>query len=125
MGADGQNVSLNHLKTSNKHWQGRRMKNGEPMNDEKLHEWLIVGLLITAGSIAGVLIQIANHEYNRPWVEVLASAILNGMFTAGLYFLLLFLYPSLSVIAAVVIASSLSTIGRSTLLRALEKWLKK
>ena len=101
------------------------MKNGEQMNDDKLHEWLIVGLLIAAGSIAGVLIQIANHEYNRPWIEVLASSILNGMFTAGLYFLLLFLYPSLSTIAAVVIASGLSTIGRSTLLRGLEKWLKK
>jgi hypothetical protein len=101
------------------------MKIGDRMNDEKLHEWVIVGLLIASGSIAGVLMQIANHEYNRPWAEVLASAILNGMFTAGIYFLLLFLYPSLSVIAAVVIASSLSTIGRSTLLRVLEKWLKK
>ena len=101
------------------------MKTGEKMDNDKLPEWVIVTVLIAAGSIAGLLIQIANHEHNRPWVEVLASAILNGMFTAGLYFLLLFLYPSLSVVAAVVIASSLSTIGRSTLLRVLEKWLKK
>ena len=101
------------------------MKIGDRMNDEKLHELVIVGVLIAAGSIAGVLIQIANQEHNRPWMEVVASAILNGMFTAGLYFLLLFLDPSLSVIAAVMIASGLSTIGRSTLLRVLEKWLKK
>lgn len=101
------------------------MKTGEKMDNDKLPEWIIVTVLIAAGSIAGLLIQIANHEHDRPWVEVLASAILNGMFTAGLYFLLLFLYPSLSVVAAVVIASSLSTIGRSTLLRVLEKWLKK
>ena len=95
------------------------------MNDEKVHEWIVVGVLIMAGTIAGLMTQIANQEYNRPWVEVLASAILNGMFTAGIYFLLLFLYPSLSVIAAVAIASGLSTVGRSTLLRVLEKWLKK
>lgn len=101
------------------------MKTGEKMDNDKLPEWIIVTVLITAGSIAGLLIQIANHEHNRPWVEVLASAILNGMFTAGLFFALLFVYPSLTVVAAVVIASSLSTIGRSTLLRVLEKLLKK
>ena len=101
------------------------MKIGDRMNDEKLHEWVIVGVLIAAGSIAGLLIQIANHEHNRPWAEVLASAILNGMFTAGLFFALLFVYPSLSEVAALVIAAALSTIGRSTLLRILDKWLKK
>ncbi len=101
------------------------MKTGEKMDNDKLPEWIIVTVLIAAGSIAGLLIQIANHEHDRPWVEVLASAILNGMFTAGLYFLLLFLYPSLSEVAALVIAAALSTIGRSTLLRILDKWLKK
>ena len=101
------------------------MKTGDKMDNDKLPEWIIVTVLIAAGSIAGLLIQIANHEHDRPWVEVLASAILNGMFTAGLYFLLLFLYPSLSEVAALVIAAALSTIGRSTLLRILDKWLKK
>ena len=101
------------------------MKTGEKMDNDKLPEWIIVTVLIAAGSIAGLLIQIANHEHDRPWVEVLASAILNGMFTAGLFFALLFLYPSLSEVAALVIAAALSTIGRSTLLRILDKWLKK
>ena len=101
------------------------MKTGEKMDNDKLPEWIIVTVLIAAGSIAGLLIQIANHEHNRPWAEVLASAILNGMFTAGLFFALLFVYPSLSEVAALVIAAALSTIGRSTLLRVLEKWLKK
>ena len=101
------------------------MKTGNTVDDEKLYEHAVIGVVLVFGTLAGVLVQMAGDEVVRPWRQVVASAILNGMFTGGVYAVLLYLHSDMLPIIAALIAGAASTLGRSTFLRVVNKWLTK
>ena len=97
---------------------------GLHMPDQKLTENFVVGIVLILGTFSGLLLQIATEEKMKPWKLVVANAVLNGMFTAGVYALLMFIYSTMPIIYAVVISAGASSIGRSLFLRIIEWRIK-
>lgn len=95
------------------------------MEHPKLYEHMLFSIVLFVGAIAGLLLQVAAREINRPWKEIAAASILNGIFTVGVFAAVKYVYPDMPDVLSVSIAAASSTIGRSSILKIAERWAGK
>lgn len=93
------------------------------MNDDNR---LVAALgLALFGTVVGLILEYATKLPERNWTQVCANAVLNGVFTAGVFLAAQYFTPSVTPVVAAGVAAVASSFGRNLIIRLAHKWAGK